>query len=508
MSMDACAPTLDEVGGRFATNGESIALGSRGTLSVVLSWADGGGSRSAPSGSVDLDLVAMCFDYEGNATEAVFFNRTRSMDGAIVLHSGDQRRGAIGEEIRVELSRVSPKVHFVAFAVVSASTSVLLSSVTGITITADGSPGDVITNCDQVMFAPVGGSASCPTVLVPCVLDRRDAKAGAWKLTFIQNFYEGQTFVDAVPHIRRSFLFPPDSKTTFKIPVQLHKDQAMQVSAAEGTTHVGVGWDIVNDEEADVDLSCVLVDANAEFVDFAYWGKLDACNGVVQHLGDNLTGEGDGDDEVILVNLGDLPLNVFAAVFVVSNYSDGNLQQLRNIHFRVVRDVDGAELLRFDSIGAGGSYSSFIACMLQRVVPRSTTWQLRTLSIPCGGQTIMDEAVRATLGRIVAESAAAGGALPTVKPVNLRRALGDGGSRAPVAAAAGAAGAPPTQVRERRANGAANAVPPRGDKAGAKDAAAAAAAPQPHQQPAAVTLNQIFAFVIAVLLAYIVSSAF
>ena len=71
-------------------------------------------------------------------------------------------------------------------------------------------------------------------------------------------------------------------------------------------------------------------------MDACYFGKLVILNGVVQHSGDNLTGEGGGDDEVITVHLGDLPPQVTGLVFTVNSFSGQKFTEVAKAYCRLI----------------------------------------------------------------------------------------------------------------------------------------------------------------------------
>jgi tellurium resistance protein TerD len=120
---------------------------------------------------------------------------------------------------------------------------------------------------------------------------------------------------------------------------------------------VGLGWDARTTTGADFDLdaSAILVDANGRVVSdshFVFFNNLRSPEGSVEHLGDNLTGAGDGDDEQLRVTLPVVPAEVDKIVFPVSIYeaeSRGqSFGQVRNAFIRVVNQADNVELARYD----------------------------------------------------------------------------------------------------------------------------------------------------------------
>ena len=120
---------------------------------------------------------------------------------------------------------------------------------------------------------------------------------------------------------------------------------------------VGLGWDARTTTGADFDLdaSALLTNAEGKVLSdshFVFFNNLKSPDGSVEHTGDNLTGEGEGDDEVIKVNLAAVPPDVHKIVFPVSIYeaeSRGqSFGQVRNAYIRVVNQADGSELARYD----------------------------------------------------------------------------------------------------------------------------------------------------------------
>jgi tellurium resistance protein TerD len=120
---------------------------------------------------------------------------------------------------------------------------------------------------------------------------------------------------------------------------------------------VGLGWDArTTDGKAfDLDASAIVCDADNAVVSdkhFVFFNNLTSPDGAVSHSGDNLTGEGGGDDEQIVVNLATLPAQAAKVVFPVSIYeadtAGQTFGQVRNAFIRVVNEADGTEIARYD----------------------------------------------------------------------------------------------------------------------------------------------------------------
>ena len=120
---------------------------------------------------------------------------------------------------------------------------------------------------------------------------------------------------------------------------------------------VGLGWDVRTTDGADFDLDAsaiLLADTDKALSDkhFVFFNNLKSPDNMVEHTGDNLTGEGEGDDEAIKVNLAGMGQDVQKIVFPVSIYdADSRSQsfgQVRNAFIRVVNAANNSEIARYD----------------------------------------------------------------------------------------------------------------------------------------------------------------
>ncbi len=121
---------------------------------------------------------------------------------------------------------------------------------------------------------------------------------------------------------------------------------------------VGLGWDVnkFNVSNAfDLDSTVFLTDENGKVTadsDFVFFGNLKHASGAVEHLGDNLTGDGAGDDEQIIVELSKVPANINKIAFCVTIYEpevrNQNFGQVANSFIRIVNADSNEELLRYD----------------------------------------------------------------------------------------------------------------------------------------------------------------
>ena len=120
---------------------------------------------------------------------------------------------------------------------------------------------------------------------------------------------------------------------------------------------VGLGWDVRStaSDDFDLDASALALGENHKILSdewFVFFNNLKSPDGSIEHQGDNLTGEGDGDDEVINIDLKSVPPQAVSIVITVSIYdAEARRQsfgQVRNAYIRVVNLANDVELARYD----------------------------------------------------------------------------------------------------------------------------------------------------------------
>jgi tellurium resistance protein TerD len=148
---------------------------------------------------------------------------------------------------------------------------------------------------------------------------------------------------------------------------------------------VGLGWDVRSTTGADFDLdaSAILLNAGGKVVSdkhFVFFNNLTSPDGSVEHTGDNLTGEGEGDDETIKVNLATVPAEVARIVFPVSIYdADTRRQsfgQVTNAFIRVVNAAGEKEIARYDLTEDASTETAMLFGELYRHGPE---WKFRAV---------------------------------------------------------------------------------------------------------------------------------
>ncbi|MFI2028387.1 TerD family protein [Streptomyces buecherae] len=172
--------------------------------------------------------------------------------------------------------------------------------------------------------------------------------------------------------------------------VSLQKNQT--VSLVKGgrplltSVKMGLGWEpAFRSKDIDLDASVIAYGANRKKIDACFFGKLSILNGVIQHSGDNLTGEGGGDDEVITVHLGGLPPEVTGLMFTVNSFSGQKFTDVAKAYCRLIDAGTGEELVRFDLTNAEPRTGVLMAKMIRQF---SGEWEMTALGEYVDARTV------------------------------------------------------------------------------------------------------------------------
>ena len=173
------------------------------------------------------------------------------------------------------------------------------------------------------------------------------------------------------------------------MPISLSKGQKVDLTKGRSGLSkilIGLGWDVkAYDTGADFDLdSCAfLVGANGTCpasTDFVFYGNLTHPSESVVHLGDNLTGGGEGDDEQIKVDLAKVPANIERIAFTVTIHEaeqrKQNFGQVQNSFIRIVDESNGTELIRYD---LGEDFSIETAIVVGELYRSGPEWKFNAI---------------------------------------------------------------------------------------------------------------------------------
>ena len=181
--------------------------------------------------------------------------------------------------------------------------------------------------------------------------------------------------------------------------INLQKGQRISLSKeAPGLKQLmcGLGWDVAKKtgggffgnfsggKDFDLDASVVCLDENnklRDIKDVVYFGNLSHVSGAIIHRGDNLTGAGEGDDEIVMVDLSKIPTNISKLVFVVNIYQavqrKQDFSQVANAFVRLVDSSSNKELARYNLSGI--EYAGMTAMILAEVYRHNNEWKMAAI---------------------------------------------------------------------------------------------------------------------------------
>ena len=173
------------------------------------------------------------------------------------------------------------------------------------------------------------------------------------------------------------------------MPINLSKGQKVDLTKGNASLKhimVGLGWDVNafdSGSDFDLDASAFMCGANGKCPtekEFVFYGNLEHPSGAVKHQGDNLTGEGDGDDEQIFVDLKAIPESFDKIAFTVTIYEAQerrqNFGQVSNAYIRIVDEDTNQELIRYD---LGEDFSIETAIVVGELYRHNGEWKFNAI---------------------------------------------------------------------------------------------------------------------------------
>ena len=173
------------------------------------------------------------------------------------------------------------------------------------------------------------------------------------------------------------------------MPISLQKGQKVDLTKGNPTLKhilVGLGWDVNRYDGGfafDLDASAFLLGANGQTPNtdaFIFYGNLKHPSGAVEHMGDNLTGEGDGDDEQMQFDLTKLPAKIEKIAFTVTIYEaearNQNFGQVNNAFVRIYNEATGEEMMRYD---LGEDFSIETAAVFGELYKHGSEWKFNAI---------------------------------------------------------------------------------------------------------------------------------
>ena len=173
------------------------------------------------------------------------------------------------------------------------------------------------------------------------------------------------------------------------MPISLAKGQKVSLTKDNpglSRVIVGLGWDVNAFDtggDFDLDAAAFMVTESGKVSrqeDFVFYGNLIHLSGSVQHMGDNLTGTGEGDDEQIRIDLSKIPPEIskiaFSATIYEAEQRHQNFGQVNNAFIRIYNEASGEEMLRYD---LGEDFSIETAVVFGELYKNGTEWKFNAI---------------------------------------------------------------------------------------------------------------------------------
>ena len=173
------------------------------------------------------------------------------------------------------------------------------------------------------------------------------------------------------------------------MPINLQKGQKVDLTKGNpglSKLLVGLGWDTNRYDGGtsfDLDTAAFLLGEHGQVTvqeDFIFYSNLKHASGAVEHMGDNLTGQGEGDDEQIIIDLSLVPANIHKIAFTVTIYDADvrrqNFGQVSNSYIRIMDEATGVELIRYD---LGEDFSIETAIVVGELYKNNGEWKFNAI---------------------------------------------------------------------------------------------------------------------------------
>lgn len=183
--------------------------------------------------------------------------------------------------------------------------------------------------------------------------------------------------------------------------INLQKGQKISLTKDSGASLtkviMGLGWDAKktggalkgffgggSGDAIDLDASCVMFNEQNKLVDTIWFKQLKSRDGSIIHTGDNRTGDGDGDDEQIIVALDKVPSEVKSLVFTVNSFTNQTFDAVENAYCRLVDGTNNTEIARY-TLSAQGNHTAQI---MAKVYRHNGEWKMHAIGENGNGRTI------------------------------------------------------------------------------------------------------------------------
>ena len=297
------------------------------TVSVGLGW-DFTGKET-----FDLDASITGFDEKYNVLEAIYYGNKKGLKGS-VIHFGDNLTGegeGDDEVIQVNLKSVPENVYYLAVTINSYSKNSLIK--------AQSAYIRLYTNNYSIGRYTLARTKDCIGLLLG-VFQRYEAQ-NTWYFRCMADPIRGNVVTQSYEDIKTllgNYTIGKDGGKNYvqhPLPGEPLFDFNKWQKVDNRFTYIGLGWDIQQGSNFDLDASIITFDEKNNLSEIIFHRNLHSSNNAIIHYGDNRTGVGEGDDEVLSIDFANIPLNIFSLAVIINSFKGNSLVSIMNAFIRL-----------------------------------------------------------------------------------------------------------------------------------------------------------------------------
>ena len=336
----------------------------------------------------DLDGSITGFDECNQPIETVYYHNLKGFNGA-VKHSGDNLTGkgsGDDEVITLELNKIPPKILSLAVTVNSYGSKSIIKAKSAFIRLINGK-----TKKEMGRFV-LNETKDCIGLLLG--LFERNRQTNGWFFRVMVDPIEGNTAIKSYDSLKTLLNGYTESfnssvvnyKPRHPLPGEPLFTPETWIDMPPGVTYIGLGWDILPGNIYDLDASIVTFDRNINLLEIIYHKNLQSADGTIIHYGDNRTGLGEGDDELLSVNLVSINPNVNAMAVIVNSFKGNSMVGLRSAFIRL---FDQSKLIGCHVLGQGTETTGLLLGLFRKDFANNV-WLFQVMISPLPGREATD----------------------------------------------------------------------------------------------------------------------
>ena len=332
----------------------------------------------------DLDASVTAFDEWCDVVESIYFKNLKGLNGSI-QHHGDNLTGkgdGDDEVISIYLNTIPLRIQSLAIAINSFKKNNIIEAKSAYIRIFDGDNQE-----NEFGRFILNRTKSC----IGLLLGLLERMCGGWYFRVMVDPIEGNVITKSHESLRILIggyvsSIKSEMKENYNkkhpLPGESLFSPETWIDINYELINVGLGWDILPGNIYDLDASIISFDKKINVIEMIYHKNMKSKDGSLILLGDNRTGIGDGDDEVLSINLGNMNKNVASLAVIVNSYKENTMVGLKSAFIRLFHDT---KLIGCHVLGKGGENVGLLLGVFRKNFDKKT-WQFQVLISPLPGK--------------------------------------------------------------------------------------------------------------------------